>query len=62
MSFHEITLTVLTHPLQALLIGMTLVRLAREGFVMGARSRQSPTAPSDGGAVHAASSSGLRAA
>ena len=61
MSTHEITLTVLTHPLQALLIGMTLVRLAREGFVMVTRARQSPTDP-DGSAVRTAGSSDLQAA
>ena len=43
MLSETITMTVLTHPLQVLLIGMILVRLAREGFAAATRARQAPT-------------------
>ena len=61
MTTLAIALTMLTHPLQVFLIGMVLVRLAREGLVVVTRARPSPTDP-DGSAVRAAGSSDLQAA
>ena len=61
MFSHAITMTVLTHPLQVLLIGMVLARLALQAFAMATRGRPAPT-DSNGTTMRAAAPSDLQAA
>ena len=61
MAFPAITMTMMTHPLQVLLIGMILARLAREAFAAASRVRQGP-ADSNGSPARAANPSDLQAA
>ena len=62
MLSQAIMMTVLTHPLQVLLIGVIISRLAREGVAVATQARQARRMGSGSHPAPAADASDLRAA